>query len=529
MRVTSLKYRRQEVLPFLVALVPLLLLWFGAATRYGLEMDEGMVLLYPQLILDGSVPQRDFETWYTPGNLWFLAGVYSVFGNTIEVARCVGALYHLLLVLGIFVLAKPVGPKAGAVAALIAGLMLSPLGLTPFAWLLAAALLLWATVFTIGLCKQAPQSRFETFRPWLCGILAGSSVLVRQDVGFGMLLVLGCTGVWGGSRNAIKALLGSALALLPLAFHLTKAGWQTLWDNLIAYPIFHAKSGRSFPFSAANQDEQGLVCASFLAAGTALILARFLRSQRNSNDRQQRLIARTTLIWPLLFLTFVHQMLQRVEEIHVAFVAFLPLAMLWPCAVQSRKIELPRWIKLSISTLLVAAVLILCAQGIFWLGCLTSLSRAFSENARGWFASAGDRKFYLRSLPQQRSAQAVVDFLRTESKPGDRLVVGPGDFSRTMACDTFFYYLLYEHLKPGTYFLEFNPGSANRPSSRLADDVADADWVILNAFYRTWREPNRSHLPGDQLADEVLRERYDQVFRSRDYEVYRQRHPSESP
>src|SRR4051812_15644618 len=48
-------------------------------------MDEGALLLYPELILKGQLPYRDFETFYGPGNLYALAGTYKLLGCNISV------------------------------------------------------------------------------------------------------------------------------------------------------------------------------------------------------------------------------------------------------------------------------------------------------------------------------------------------------------------------------------------------------------------------------------------------------------
>ena len=55
-----------------------------------IPMEEGSVLVYPERVLDGAIPNKDFETMYGPGNLWFLAGVYKMFGTTVVVERTVG-------------------------------------------------------------------------------------------------------------------------------------------------------------------------------------------------------------------------------------------------------------------------------------------------------------------------------------------------------------------------------------------------------------------------------------------------------
>ena len=64
---------------------------FAIATfnNAGLPMDEGTLLVYPQLVLDGRIPNKDFESFYGPGNLWILAGAYAAFGDTVVVERVV--------------------------------------------------------------------------------------------------------------------------------------------------------------------------------------------------------------------------------------------------------------------------------------------------------------------------------------------------------------------------------------------------------------------------------------------------------
>src|ERR1700732_1611925 len=47
------------------------------------KMDEGSLLVYPELILKGSLPYRDFETFYGPANIYVLSAVYAVFGPSI--------------------------------------------------------------------------------------------------------------------------------------------------------------------------------------------------------------------------------------------------------------------------------------------------------------------------------------------------------------------------------------------------------------------------------------------------------------
>jgi hypothetical protein len=67
-------------------------------------MDEGALLVYPELILKGRLPYRDFETFYGPANALVLSGVYAISGPNIFVERTVGLFYRILIFGAFFVL-----------------------------------------------------------------------------------------------------------------------------------------------------------------------------------------------------------------------------------------------------------------------------------------------------------------------------------------------------------------------------------------------------------------------------------------
>jgi hypothetical protein len=53
-----------------------------------------------------------------------------------------------------------------------------------------------------------------------------------------------------------------------------------------------------------------------------------------------------------------------------------------------------------------------------------------------------------------------------------------------------------------------DPGLADRPGSRLADDVASADWVLLTNFWTGWYEPNSSSTFGSDAPNRVVADRF---------------------
>jgi hypothetical protein len=118
-----------------------------------------------------------------------------------------------------------------------------------------------------------------------------------------------------------------------------------------------------------------------------------------------------------------------------------------------------------------------------------------------------ERSFPVGSVDTARTVTALLQELEKSSVPDQRLFVGPADLRRTNYNDTYLYHLLPK-LRPATYFLEMNPGSANRLGSRLTHDVESADWLILNRRWDVWNEPNRSREFGSDAPNGVVRERF---------------------
>ena len=65
-------------------------------------------------------------------------------------------------------------------------------------------------------------------------------------------------------------------------------------------------------------------------------------------------------------------------------------------------------------------------------------------------------------------------------------------------------YHLFPELEPATYFIEMDPGLADRVGSSLADDVESADWLLLTNFWTGWFEPNASIRFGSTAPDAVV-------------------------
>jgi hypothetical protein len=113
------------------------------------------------------------------------------------------------------------------------------------------------------------------------------------------------------------------------------------------------------------------------------------------------------------------------------------------------------------------------------------------------------RVFYYGKQDRAQAAQMVIDAAAKISKPGQRLFVGPVNLRKTPYSDAYLYYMLPD-LKPGTYYIEMDPGMANANDSGLDKQLASSDIAILSSIWDNWSEPNDSRKVGSDKAEKVL-------------------------
>ena len=105
------------------------------------------MLVFPQEVLRGQIPNRDFLHLYGPGSLWVLAAYYKLVGVSLAAERFFGLLQHAGIVFGVWAVARHWGRRTATVCALVSLLIvLPPIGLTALAWNGGVALALWAVL-----------------------------------------------------------------------------------------------------------------------------------------------------------------------------------------------------------------------------------------------------------------------------------------------------------------------------------------------------------------------------------------------
>src|SRR5437868_14564750 len=89
-------------LPLFAVAVGLLLPLRGLLRAPGPPMEEGFMLVFPERVLHGDVPNLDFLHLYGPGSLWALAAVFKVFGTSLWTERLAGYVQQIGLVTAVF-------------------------------------------------------------------------------------------------------------------------------------------------------------------------------------------------------------------------------------------------------------------------------------------------------------------------------------------------------------------------------------------------------------------------------------------
>ncbi|MDP9003593.1 MAG: hypothetical protein M3N12_02245 [Verrucomicrobiota bacterium] len=476
------------------------------------RMDDGALLVYPELILKGWLPYQDFETYYGPANAYLLAGVYALFHPGVMVERTVGMFYHLAVLGAVFCLVRPRGILLALGSVLITHLFLLPTGLAPFGWLGGLSCALWSLYL-----MAAARSRMQVVG---AGLLAAAALLYRPDLTPAVVISAGLLLFFQPSRIRLPYLIGIGAGLLPMVFLSYAAGFQNVFENLFLYPVVITNPGRKLPWSVVQPYLIYLLVLHLLASA-ANVWGGLLALRQDKGNWANRLFV------AVAFFAFgtSHQVFQRMDSGHVTLCCFLSLALL-PV---SLSIISERWIPRTASRsrpLLLVAVTLLAVAGL-----APELVHQIRQNlGRGGRSAKDDvvfvehqgRSFPVDSPSTARETGALLDKITSLATRGQRLFVGPADLRRTNYDDTFLYHLLPQ-LTPATYFLEMNPLSANRPDSRLSADLMTADWLILDRRLDEWNEPNDSMRFGPEAPNLVVQTKFELSKRIGSYDLYRRK------
>jgi len=519
----------------------------GLLRSQGPSMEEGFMLVFPERVLRGDLPNRDFLHLYGPGSLWVLAGVFKAFGVSLTAERLVGLLQQVGVVLGVYALARHWGRTVALLCAITSlVIIVPPVGLTALGWVGGVALGLLGLALALE-SRRVPDGRRARRYAFLGGVLLGFGLLYRIDlvlaVGLAVLVMLR-----GAGRPRSKWLLGGVAAgVSPYVIQLATAGVGTTFRGMILDPVVYLRGGRrlpipppwdhldgflqkvgaiqplSWPIPSFSTAQQLTIWFFFLLGSVAFLL--FVARWRLRENRAS-FTARVLATVALFSVGLLPQAIQRVDSAHFAWVSCVPIAFLPIGISEVLKAKAPRVRVRARSTIAGGSVLVfVCAVLPFF----TARSYTdFSLQSVGIHRIAykienRGRIFYHGRPEAARAANELLPVADRISKPGERLFVGPTDLRKTPYSDAYLYYMLPD-LDPATYYIEMDPGVANADDSGLADDLRSADIAILSSVWNDWDEPNDARKFGSNRPNEILKRDFclvQKFGRGGVYELYR--------
>jgi hypothetical protein len=539
-----------------VVVAVVLLAPLRALLRYqGPPMEEGFMLVFPERVLQGDLPHRDFLHLYGPGSLWALAGWYAIAGVSITAERLFGFAQLAGIVFAMVALVWPWGRRVAVTSGLVAvWLTTTAIGLTALAWNGAVALLLasvWCALRARRWVTDAPGVDEELAARWagrlltLAGALAGLALLFRPDVIVATTLsavaVLAGLGWARWRRWLLGAIPVTALYLL----HLALSGPRAAIEGMFIEPVFDLRGGRSLPrppswdsFDGALQKvallrpqqwalpalaspQQSFVWFFLLLGVTAFTVGvGWWRVRRAPAAWRSRVV----LVVGLVSLGLLPQALQRPDTTHLAWVSCVTLAFLPATLAELLAHAGPERVRRTAPSWAAAIVLLVPLLVIphFTLRSYGDLvDQSLSGEVFGYPVTNEGRTFYLGAADIAPVVQRMLDEVGPQMEPGDSVFVGTADLRKTPYSDAYLYYLLPDQV-PATRYIEMDPGMANAPDSGMAEEVAAADWLILSHVWDGWDEPNDARKLGSDAPNQVVDELFCPVGDySPHFEVYR--------
>ena len=485
------------------------------------SMEEGSLLTYPSLALEGKVPTKAFWTEYGPLNVWAPAAAYAVAGSSVPVERTVGLLYRLALLGALFALLARWSRRGALLAVLVSWLLLAPFGLIAYSWIGGLAGLLGA--LALGLEALARPQR-QTALAVAAGLSAGVALSFRPDMAMAVA-ALAAVLLWRAPlRRALEAAAGAAVGLVPLVALLALAGTSNVVANLFIDPVVHLRAGRKLPFPPAmtgggeyftslsvlqSKVWQGpgvnaQIVAGFwllVAVGALLAVTAVVVYRRGGPQRRADLAVLVTA------LALAPQVVQRLDLNHLRFVAciWLPLAA-WAASrlLDADGTAVRAWpVALAGMAALMAAP---TAVGVAYLDTWPGVGRPPTPTAQQVAGGEG-RTITMDSLGQARDLRRLLATVRSTVPKGSRLIEGPSDLRFANYSETSMYWQLPE-LVAATYYLEFNPGITNTKNSKLSAELEQADVLVLSRRFAAFNEPNASVVPGYNGPNVVVAKRF---------------------
>ena len=528
-RVSAWSPRTKWIVTFAVLAIAFALPLRGLLRNQGPPMEEGFMLVFPERVLHGDFPNKDFLHLYGPGSLWVLAGWMKVLGVTLTSERLFALLQQIGVVGGVYWLARAWGRRLALCCALLSLLFIvPPLGLTALAWVGGVALGLLGLGLTLAGRRRLARNpalglRFAFFG----GLVGAGALLFRLDLV--VAVVLGALAATAGLGAAFKKryALGLGVGLLAYIVQLATAGPYNTFKGMVLDPVVYLRGGRRLPIPPSWDHLDGFLQRSgaiqppkwplpHLSSSQQLFIWFFFMivvvialpilgriAVKRAPERHQ---AHVLLAAGLFGLGMISQGIQRVDSAHFAWVccvsaALLPVAVFETLHVRTQS-DGRFWRRTLCALAIPTAIVLLFPHFTGW-SYADFVAQTFGKHRLAYPITRNGRTFYYGRPDVAKSAQDLLDVIPKYARPGDKLFVGTTDLRKTPYSDAYLYYLLPEYA-PGTYYIEMDPGVANADDSRMPKDLKRSQLVILSGVWNDWSEPNDSRKFGSPKSNRVL-------------------------
>ncbi|MGQ0823420.1 MAG: hypothetical protein ACT4OX_00060 [Actinomycetota bacterium] len=498
----------------------------GLLRSQGPPMEEGFMLVFPELVLEGHLPNRDFLHLYGPGSLWTLAATFKVFGVSLVTERLFGLLQQMAIVFGMYALARPWGRRVAVVAGWTSGLVIIPFGLTALAWVGAVGLALVGITAALSARFTSDEGRAQR-RALAAGVLFGVALLFRLDLILAVALATAVLARGMATARTKRIVAGIAFGSAPYLVHVATAGPGHVFQGMVRDPVFELRGGRglpvppswshldgflqragaleqlSWPLPEPEASQQLFLWFFLLLIVVALLVTLGVRAVRAAPASRR---ARTLLVVGAFSAGLLPQAIQRVDSAHLAWVGCVPFGFLAVALLHLLRQRFPRSQagRLAlVSGTTVLLIMLATIPGFTFRRYADYAAQSFDVHRTAHRIERDGRVFYYGKEDRADAANMVIAAAAAITEPGDRLFVGPTNLRKTPYSDAYLYYMLPE-LEPATYYIEMDPGVANADDSGMDEDLASADIVILSSIWDDWSEPNDSRVDGSRKSEAVL-------------------------
>ncbi len=422
--------------------------------------DEGLLLVHPDSVLRGELPNRDFATVYGPMTYWLLAAVYRLFGDTLVAERLVGVGYRVVIAVAlVLLLRRSVHPVAASLAGVLWVVLASVY--LPLAYAYHGAL----ACALVGLLLLT--TRREGLR-LTGGAALGLAAAFRPELA---VLALAALPLLAGRPWRVP-LAGWLAGLLPLAVHLGYAGHAVLEDVVVGRAGVNSQLG---PLGALP------VVTAVGVVACALALCRVGRHVRDP----------AVVSLGVTGVVLVPNMVQRLDLHHVLPPAGIVVAAL--VGLLATRVRRLRRSPVRLAPLLSAAVV----AAVLGVPSLLESAPVVEHAGRSIHVEP-------EQVEPTREVLATVDAVGGSSAV---VFVGARDLSEPVLPSSWLYHLLPGHPRPFRYE-EFLPGYTEQRGSGLVEDVRSADVLVLEDL-DVLGDLLAPYVPrGPQTANRVVRDEF---------------------